>query len=48
VGVRGAGDAFNGLYYVTSVTHQIKRGSYSQSFTLARNGLLSTLPVVPT
>lgn len=48
VGVRGAGDAFNGLYYVTSVTHQIKRGSYSQSFTLARNGLLSTTPVVPT
>lgn len=47
VGVRGAGDAFNGLYYVTSVTHQIKRGAYTQSFGLARNALLSTLPVVP-
>jgi hypothetical protein len=47
VGVRGAGDAFNGLYYVTKVTHQIKRGSFTQSFGLARNALISTLPVVP-
>ncbi len=47
VGVRGAGDAFNGLYYVTSVTHQLRRGSFTQSFALARNALLSTLPVVP-
>ncbi len=47
VGVRGAGDAFDGLYYVKSVTHQIKAGEYKQSFTLARNGLLSTLPKVP-
>lgn len=48
VGVRGAGDPYNGLYYVTSVTHHLKRGSYTQSFSLARNALLSTLPVVPT
>ena len=48
VGVRGAGDAFDGLYYVTKVTHQIKRGSFTQSFALARNALISTLPVVPT
>ena len=48
VGVRGAGDAFDGLYYVTKVTHQIKRGSFTQSFGLARNALISTLPVVPT
>jgi hypothetical protein len=47
VGVRGAGLAFDGLYYVKSVTHQMKRGEYKQSFTLARNGLVSTLPVVP-
>ncbi len=47
VGVRGAGEAFDGLYYVTSVTHQIKRGSFTQSFGLARNALLSTVPVVP-
>jgi hypothetical protein len=47
VGVRGAGMAFDGLYYVKSVTHNIKRGEYKQSFTLARNGLISTLPAVP-
>lgn len=47
VGVRGAGDAFNGLYYVTKVTHELKRGSYTQTFTLARNGVISTVPVVP-
>jgi hypothetical protein len=48
VGVRGAGDAFNGLYYVTKVTHRLARGSFTQSFGLARNALLSTVPVVPT
>lgn len=47
VGVRGAGEAFNGLYYVKSVTHKIKRGEYKQDFTLARNGLVSTVPRVP-
>lgn len=48
VGVRGAGAAFDGLYYVKSVTHAIKRGEYKQNFTLVRNGLLSTVPGVPT
>jgi hypothetical protein len=43
VGVRGAGPAFDGLYYVKSVTHKIKRGEYKQSFTLTRNGLVSTV-----
>lgn len=47
VGVRGAGLAFDGLHYVTSVTHTIKRGEYKQNFTLSRNGLISTLPEVP-
>ena len=47
VGVRGAGTAFDGLYYVKQVKHVIKRGQYKQSFTLARNGLISTLPRVP-
>ena len=46
VGVRGAGPAFDGLYYVNSVTHSIKRGEYKQSFQLARNGLVSTVPRV--
>ena len=46
VGVRGAGPAFDGLYYVKSVTHKIKRGEYKQNFTLTRNGLVSTVPTV--
>lgn len=48
VGVRGAGLAFDGLYYVDSVTHEIKPGEYKQSFTLKRNALITNLPVVPT
>jgi hypothetical protein len=47
VGVRGAGSPFDGLYYVKSVKHEIKRGEYKQNFTLTRNGLLSTVPQVP-
>ena len=46
VGVRGAGVPFNGLYFVTKVTHNIKRGEYKQDFSLARNGLVSTVPRV--
>lgn len=47
VGIRGAGQAFNGLYFVKSVTHKIQRGEYKQNFTLTRNGLVSTVPKVP-
>jgi hypothetical protein len=47
VGVRGAGLPFDGLHYVSSVTHDIQRGQYKQSFTLARNALISTIPKVP-
>jgi hypothetical protein len=46
VGVRGAGAPFDGLFYVQSVTHNIKRGEYKQNFKLTRNGLLSTIPRV--
>jgi hypothetical protein len=46
VGVRGAGPAFDGLYYVKSVTHKIKRGEYKQDFKLSRNGLVSTVSTV--
>jgi hypothetical protein len=48
VGVRGAGVAFDGLYYVESTKHQIKLGEYKQSFTLKRNALISNVPAVPT
>lgn len=47
VGVRGGGAAFDGLYYVKSVTHKLKRGEYKQDFQLARNGLLSTSARIP-
>ncbi len=46
VGVRGAGPAYDGLYYVDSVTHNIKKGEYKQSFSLSRDGLISNTPVV--
>ena len=46
VGVRGAGIAYDGYYYVDSVTHNIKRGEYKQSFQLSRDGLISQTPVV--
>ena len=46
VGVRGVGLAYDGLYYVTKVTHKIKRGEYKQSFELSRNGLISTVSKV--
>jgi len=46
VGVRGAGPAYDGFYYVNSVTHNLKRGEYKQSFTLSRDGLITQTPVV--
>jgi hypothetical protein len=46
VGVRGAGMAFDGLYFVSSVTHKMKQGEYKQDFELKRNGLVSTVPQV--
>ena len=47
VGVRGAGLAYDGLYFVRSVTSTIKRGELKQEFDLTRNGLISITPVVP-
>jgi hypothetical protein len=39
VAVHGAGGSYDGDYYVQQVTHRIRRGAYSQSFTLTREGL---------
>jgi len=39
--------SFDGRYYVKSVTHNIKRGEYKQSFQLSRDGLISLTPKVP-
>lgn len=47
VGVRGAGLAYDGLYYVASVRSTLKRGEFTQSFELIRNGLISITPRVP-
>jgi hypothetical protein len=47
VGVRGAGMAFDGLYFVKDVKSTIKRGEFKQDFTLTRNGLVSMTPKVP-
>lgn len=47
VGVRGAGLAYDGLYFVKSVTHTIKRGEYKQSFSLTRNATIPFSQSVP-
>lgn len=47
VGVRGTGLAFDGLYFVKSVTTTLKRGELKQDFELTRNALVSITPVVP-
>ena len=47
VGVRGVGVAYDGLYYVSSVTSTIRRGEFKQNFNLTRNGLISITPTVP-
>ncbi|WP_326538118.1 hypothetical protein [Pseudorhodoferax sp.] len=47
VGVRGVGVAYDGLYYVRSVTSTLRRGEFKQSFELSRNGLVSITPRIP-
>ncbi|HEY0395147.1 MAG TPA: hypothetical protein VGD01_11695 [Candidatus Elarobacter sp.] len=44
--VRGAGDYYDGIYYVKSVSHAIKRGEYKQNFSLGRGGYGSTIDTV--
>ncbi|MFJ5776178.1 hypothetical protein [Streptomyces sp. NPDC093094] len=46
VGVRGAGRAHDGLWFVRSVTHTLGRGSWKQAFQLARDGLVSNVTEV--
>jgi hypothetical protein len=46
VGVRGAGVEHDGLWWVRSVTHTVRRDSCTQSFTLSREGTGAVLPVV--
>jgi hypothetical protein len=44
--VRGGGTYYDGLYYVKSVTHDIKPGEYKQSFSLTRGGTGSSVTTV--
>ncbi len=48
VDVRGAGDSFDGSFYVKSVTHSIdiKKGLYKQKFSLTREGVGTRSPLV--
>lgn len=46
VGLRGVGDTYDGLYYVKNVSHRISKGSYSQSFTLTREGTGTLTPFI--
>jgi hypothetical protein len=46
VALRGVGFMHDGYYYVKNVTHRISKGNYKQSFTISREGLGSTTPVV--
>jgi hypothetical protein len=46
VGLRGVGASYGGVYYVRQVTHDIRVGSYKQSFVLQREGAGTTTPMV--
>jgi hypothetical protein len=46
VGLRGVGYNHDGLYYVKSVSHAIRKGEYKQRFTLTREGHGSLVPAV--
>jgi hypothetical protein len=46
VGVRGAGLTNDGFYYVKRVKHTLSKETYTQSFTLTRDGTGSLSPVV--
>ncbi len=46
VGLRGAGISYDGQYYVRSVTHNITRGTYTQNFSVSREGTRPLAPVV--
>ncbi len=46
VGVRGVGASYGGNYYVRGVRHVIARETYTQHFTISREGTGALLPVV--
>lgn len=42
VTIKGIGETYSGVYYVTHVTHSFTPDGYTQSFRVKRNGLLPT------
>ena len=46
VSVRGVGQSYDGNYYVSEVTHNVKRGEYKQSFSIKRDGHGALTPLV--
>lgn len=42
VTVKGIGETYSGVYYVTHVTHTFTPDGYTQHFRVKRNGLLPT------
>jgi hypothetical protein len=48
VGLRGVGYQYDGLYYVKNVSHSLQSGNYRQRFTLSREGVGATTPVLRT
>ncbi|MBD1836290.1 phage late control D family protein [Cyanobacteria bacterium FACHB-472] len=42
VTIKGIGETYSGIYYVTHVTHSFTTEGYTQSFRMKRNGLLPT------
>ena len=44
VPVRGVGEPFSGVYYVTKVKHRIKPDQYIQEFSARRNALAPASP----
>ncbi len=47
VGMRGAGLANDGLWYVEQAVHQLSAGAFSTAFTISREGYLPTVPALP-
>jgi phage protein D len=46
VGVRGAGLSYDGNYFVNQVSHRIRQGNYTQSFSIRREGTGALVPTV--
>ncbi len=42
VTIKGVGETYSGVYYVTHVTHSFTLDGYTQHFRVKRNGLMPT------